>query len=109
MNIFNEALFHNLLIKFTLDPVPLEILGIAVCHFCNLKDRQTPEYLLSQIPVERRMNYNLRRVRTYTPSFGRTRPFSDTYFDNVVCEWNILDSDTGCSHFISEFKRKLLC
>ena len=80
-----------------------------LCHFFNLKDRQSPEYLFSEIPIEQHMNYNLRRVRTYTPSFGRTTRFSNTYFSNVVYEWNLLDSDTRNSRSISEFKRKLLC
>ena len=45
-----------------------------LCHFFNLKDRLSPEYLFSELPIEHHMNYNLRRVRTYTPSFGRTTP-----------------------------------
>ena len=80
-----------------------------LCHFFNLKDRQSPGYLFSKIPVERHMNYNCRRVRTYTPSCGRTIHFSETYFSNVIYEWNLLDSDTRCSRSISEFKRRLLC
>ena len=80
-----------------------------LCHFFNLKDRQSPEYLFREIPVEQHMNYNLRRVRTYTPSFGRTTRFSNMYFSNFVYEWNLLHRNTRSSRYISEFKRKLLC
>ena len=75
----------------------------------NLKDRQSPECLLNEIPVERNINYSLKRVRTYSQSFGRTIRFSNTYFSNVLYDWNLLDSDTRCSRSISDFKRKLLC
>ena len=53
-------------------------------HFVNLKDRQSVEYLFSKIAIKRHMNYNLRRVHTYTPSCGRTTRFSNTYFSNVL-------------------------
>ena len=79
-----------------------------LCHFFNLKNNQSPEYLFNQIPAERRTNYDLRNQRIYAPSVSRTVRFSNTYFSNAPYEWNLLDGDIRSSKSIAEFKRKLL-
>ena len=79
-----------------------------LCHFFNLKNNQSPEYLFNLIPAERQTNYDLRNQRIYTPAVSRTVRFSNTYFSNAPYEWNLLDRDMRSSKSIAEFKRKLL-
>ena len=79
-----------------------------LCHFFNLKNNQSPEYLFNLIPAERQTNYDLRNQRIYTPAVSRTVRFSNTYFSNAPYEWNLLDRDIRSSKSIAEFKRKLL-
>ena len=79
-----------------------------LCHFYNLIKSHSPEYLFAQIPPERNVSQNLRRIRSYDQNIGRTARFANTYFQNAPFEWNLLDDDTRNSKTISEFKRKLL-
>ena len=52
--------------------------------------------------------YNLRKPRVYDENIVRTVRFSNTYFQNALHEWNLLDDEIKNSRSISEFKRKLL-
>ena len=64
--------------------------------------------MFAEIPPERNVRYNLRNIRNYDQNVGRTARYSNTYFQNALLEWNLLDDDTKNSTSISEFKRKLL-
>ena len=52
--------------------------------------------------------YNLRKPRVYDENIVRTVRFPNTFFQNALCEWNLLDDEIKNSRSISEFKRKLL-
>ena len=79
-----------------------------LCQFFKLIRSQSPEYLFSEIPPERQIMYNLRNPRVYDQNIVRTVRFSNTYFNNTLDEWNLLDDEIKNSMSISEFKRKLL-
>ena len=79
-----------------------------LCHFYNLKMSSTPQYLFEEIPPERDISYNLRPARAYDPIIPRTVRFSNTYFQNVLYEWNLLDYEIKNSASLGEFKRKVL-
>ena len=68
----------------------------------------TPQYLFEEIPPERDISYNLRHARAYDPIIPRTVRFSNTYFQNVLYEWNLLDNEIKNSASLGEFKRKVL-
>ena len=82
--------------------------SIDVCHFYNLKMSSTPQYLFEQIPPECDISYNLRHAQAYDPIIPRTVRFSNTYFQNVLYEWNLLDNEIKNSASHGEFKRKVL-
>ena len=67
-----------------------------LCHFYSLKMSTTPQYLCEEIPPERDLPYNLRHARVYDQNIPRTVRFSNTYFQNVLYEWNLLDD--GIKH-----------
>ena len=79
-----------------------------LCHFFTLKATQYPEYLYSQIPSQRHINYNLRNSSAYQERGSRTDRFLNTYFPNVIAEWNQLNKDTKISKSYTEFKRNLI-
>ena len=79
-----------------------------LCHFFTLKTTQHPEYLFSHIPPERKITYNLRNPGSYPEKGSRTAPFSNTHFQNVIAEWNLLNSDVRNSESLAAFKRKLI-
>ena len=79
-----------------------------LCHFYNLKMSSTPQYLFEEIPPERDISYNLRHGRAYDPIIPRTVRFSNTYFQNVLYEWNLLDNEIKNSASLGEFKREVL-
>ena len=79
-----------------------------LCHFYNLKMSSTPQYLFEEIPSERDISCNLRHARAYDPIIPRTVRFSNTYFQNVLYEWNLLDNEIKNSASLGEFKRKVL-
>ena len=68
----------------------------------------TPQYLFEEIPPERDISYNLRHARAYDPIIPRTVRFSNTYFQNVLYEWNLQDNEIKNSASLGEFKRKVL-
>ena len=78
-----------------------------MCQFSNLKKTATPTYLFEEIPVERNVPYNSRRHREYQP-VNRTECFASTYSQNVLSEWNILDTSIEESNMLEAFKSKLL-
>ena len=55
-----------------------------LCHFYNLRQTRSPEYLFAEIPCERQLSYNLRNTRAYDQSVGRTIRFTITYFQNTL-------------------------
>ena len=71
-------------------------------------NKNKKKYLFSEIPPERQVMYNLRKPRVYDENIVRTVRFSNTYFQNALHEWNLLDDEIKNSRSISEFKRKLL-
>ena len=79
-----------------------------LCHFFKLVRSHAPEYLFSEIPPERQVMYSLRNPRVYDENIVRTVRFSNTYFQNLLHERNLLDNEIKSSRSISEFKRKLL-
>ena len=62
----------------------------------------------SCLPTERTPHYGLRGKRDYDIPFCKTERSSNTYFTNVLHEWNKLDENVINSVTIAEFKRKLL-
>ena len=79
----------------------------CMCHFFNLKNTATPAYLFDEIPVERNVPNSLRRHLEYQP-VKKTERFASTYFQNVLSEWNLLDTKIRDSNTLEVFKRKLL-
>ena len=79
-----------------------------LCHFVQLRQSKTPEYLFNEIPPERQIPYMIRNLRNYDPNFCRTNRFSNSYFRNTIYEFNLLNSEIRNSKSISEFKGKLL-
>ena len=77
-------------------------------HFFKLKNSFSPLYLYNLIPPEREIHYNLRAPRDYELQIERTLRFSNTYFQNCIHEWNLLDVSTRSCQSISEFKGELL-
>ena len=77
-------------------------------HFYNLKKAQSPAYLFDEIPSERQLIYSLRNPHIYDQGIVRTNRFSNSYFQNVLSEWNLLNDDIKNSTTISEFKNRLL-
>ena len=62
----------------------------------------SPEYLFPEIPPERQVMYNLRKPRDYDENIVGTVRFSNTYFQNALHEWNLLDDEVKNSRSISE-------
>ena len=79
-----------------------------LCHFYKLRNDQRPFYLYSEIPLERKHHYNLRRPNVYEPNVISTNRFSHTYFQNCMREWNLLDETIKNSPTISVFKGELV-
>ena len=78
-----------------------------LCHFFVLKKR-SPQYLVTEIPNEHQLTYNLRNPRVYDQNIGPTNRFANTYFQNTFMEWNKLDNKVKHSVSIAQFKNKLL-
>ena len=57
-----------------------------LCHFFVLKKQHSPQYLVTEIPNERQLTYNLRNPRVYDQNIGRTIRFANTYFKTHL--WN---------------------
>ena len=79
-----------------------------LCHFFNLRKTGTTPYLLAELPTERTPHYGLRGKCDYDIPFSKTKGSSNTYFTNVLHEWNKLGENVRNSVTIAEFKRKLL-
>ena len=79
-----------------------------LCHFFALKKQHLPQYLVTEIPNERQLTYNLRDPRVYEQNIGRTKRFANTYFQNTFMEWNKLDNEVKHAVSIAQFKNKLL-
>ena len=79
-----------------------------LCHFFNLRKTGNPPYLFAELPTERTLHYGLRGNRDYDIPFSKTKRSSNTYFTNVLQEWNKLDGNVRNSATVAEFKRKLL-
>ena len=79
-----------------------------LCHFFNLPKNRQLVYLFEDIPAAREVSYSLRNVNEYDAAVCRTARFSNTYFINVILEWNALAKDVCESNTLGEFKCKLL-
>ena len=78
-----------------------------MCNFFNLKNTATPAYLFDEIPVKHYVPYSLRRDLEYQP-VNRTESFASAYFQSVLSEWNLLDTNIRDSNTLEVFKNKLL-
>ena len=65
-------------------------------------------YLVNEIPAAREVSYSFRNVNEYDAAVCGTARFSNTYFQNVLLEWNAFEKDVLESNMLDEFKRKLL-
>ena len=79
-----------------------------LCHFFQLRQSKTQEYLFNEIPPEQQIPYIIRNPRSYDPKGCKTERFSNSYFTNTVYEFNLLESEIKDSKTISQFKRRLL-
>ena len=79
-----------------------------LCHLFQLRQSKTPEYLFNEIPPEQQILYMIRNPRNDDPKVCRTERFSNSYVNNTVYEFNLLESVIKDSKSISEFKRRLL-
>ena len=66
------------------------------------------DYLLQEIPDERVTKYDLGSTHTYQQDINRRKRYSDSYFDNTLCEWNQLNRAVEESPSIAVFKKNLL-
>ena len=67
-----------------------------------MKKTQSPGYCFVEIPDERNVTYNLRTIRAYDQGSCRTVCFSNTYFQNMLYEWNLLSDEIKDSLTITE-------
>ena len=79
-----------------------------LCHLFSLIKYKSPEYLYSELPQARQMQYNLRNLTSFEQPVSRTARFASTYFHNAIFEWNLLDDGTRNSKSLFQFKHKLL-
>ena len=79
-----------------------------LCHLYTLVKSRSPKYLFSEIPPGPNISYNLRNVKVFSQNIGTTARYSNSYFQNALFEWNVLNDITRNSKSISEFKRKLI-
>ena len=79
-----------------------------LCHFFSLVKSKSPEYLYSELPQERQLQYSLRNPMSFEQPVTRTARFASTYFHNALFEWNLLDDETRNSKSLPQFKDKLL-
>ena len=80
----------------------------CLCDLFVLKKQHSSQYLVTEIPNERQLTYNLRNPPVYDQNIGRTNRFANTYFQNIFIEWNELDNEVKRSVSIAQFKNKLL-
>ena len=78
------------------------------CHFHTLVKSHSPKYVFSELPPEHNISYNLRNVRVAIQNVGRTARYSNTYCQNALIEWNMLNDEARKSKSISDLKHKLL-
>ena len=81
---------------------------MRMCHFFNLRKNRQPAYLFGEIPAAREVPYSLRNVNEYDAAVCRTARFSNTYFQNVLLEWNAVAKDVRESNTLGEFESKML-
>ena len=79
-----------------------------LCHLFSLINSKSPEYLYSELPQVRQMQYSLRNLSSFEQPVSRTVRFASTYFHNALFEWNLLDDETRNSKSLFQFKHKLL-
>ena len=95
-------------LKFKLKTLYHRRLYCRLCHFYSLCKSKAPDYLHSEIPQKRNLVYNLRNLHCYEQPTGRTIRYSNSYFQNTISEWNLLDNEVRNSPSISQFKKNLL-
>ena len=64
-----------------------------LCQFFNLWNTRHPAYLFEEIPNACEIPYFLRNVNEYDSVICRIVRFSNTYFRNVLVEYNALIED----------------
>ena len=74
----------------------------------NQRKTGNPAYLFAGFPVEKTRHYELRVKSVYGVPSSKTTRLSNTYFTNVLHEWNNLGENVRNSASIAEFKHKLL-
>ena len=78
----------------------------AFGKFCSTNRLFT--YLFEEIATSREIPLSFRNVNEYDSAICRTSCFSNTYFQNVLVEWNVLTEDVLELNMLGEFKCKLL-
>ena len=79
-----------------------------LCYFYSLLKSKASAYLYSEIPQQQNLVYNPRNPHCYEQPTGRTIRYSNSYFQNTISEWNLLDNKVRNSSSISQFKKNLL-
>ena len=79
-----------------------------LCHLFSLINSKSPEYLYSELPKARQMQYSLRNLSSFEQPASRTARFASTYFHIALFECNLLDGETRNSKSLFQFKHKLL-
>ena len=79
-----------------------------IVPFLSLCKAKAPEYLYLEILQQRNLVYNLRNPHSYEQPTGRTIRYSNSYFQNTISEWNLLDNKVRNSPSTSQFKKYLL-
>ena len=79
-----------------------------LCHLFSLINSKSPEYLYSELPQARQMQYSLRNLSCFEQPVSRTARFASTYFHDALFEWSLLDDETRNSKSLFQFMHKLL-
>ena len=79
-----------------------------LCPLFKLMKSQSSGYLFDEISPERQLNYGLRYSRNHKAHVAITNRFSDTYFQDTLFKWNLLEEDSKTSITLSQSKKKSL-
>ena len=79
-----------------------------LCYLFFLIKSKSPEYLYSELPQERQMQYSLRNLTSFKQPVSRTARFASMHFDSPLFGGNLLDDETRNSKSLFQFKHKLL-
>ena len=66
------------------------------------------DYILQEIADQRVTEYDLRSTCTFQQDINRRKRYSNSYFDNTLCEWNQLNRAVDESPSFAVFKKNSL-